>query len=140
MRTFKRALSLSYVTYSYIHLYINCPVMFVQVTVTHMRCFLRPMPEVTTTTPSFCFTWLGPPCPRVSLVHITYVCPSRGSSFSCLDMCARFSFIPWHVTQDLSHSKEIKDDKEYSHLCNLSFNHKCFIKRDFYFLKSHAKK
>ena len=27
--------------------------------------------------------------------------------------------------------QEIKDDKEFSHLCNHSFNHKCSIKYDF---------
>ena len=96
IRTFKRALSLSYVTYSYTHLYINYLVMSVQVTVTHMRRFPCPMPEVsiqprgplrpkvTTTTLSFCFTRLGPPRPRASLAHITYVCPGRSPSFRCL--------------------------------------------------------
>ena len=46
IKTFKRAISLSYVTYSYTHLYINYPIMYVQVTVTHMRRFPCPMLEV----------------------------------------------------------------------------------------------
>ena len=115
IRTFKRALSLSYVAYSCIHLYINCPVMSVQVIVTHIRRFSYPMPqvsirargplmpEVASATLSLCFTWLGPPSPWASLAHITHVFPSWGPSFSCLGTCVGVSFIPWHVTRDLSH-------------------------------------
>ena len=46
IRTFKRAHLPFYFIYSYIHLYINCLVMSVQVSVTYMRRFLRPMPKV----------------------------------------------------------------------------------------------
>ena len=46
IRTFNRDLLLFYVIYSYIHLYINCPVMFVKVIVRRMWHFPRPMHEV----------------------------------------------------------------------------------------------
>ena len=106
IRTFKRALSLCYVTYPYIHLYINFPVISVQVAVAHIQRFLHPTLEVSIR------AW-GPLMPEVTtatLVILFYLdrasMPSSefGPYHLCLSGLGPIFHLPRHVHRGFFHS------------------------------------
>ena len=115
IKTFKRSLLLFffYVTYSYIHLYINCLVMSAQVTVTRMRHFLYPMPEVSvrargplmpTVSPSSCFYLFRVSMPSGESDSYHLCLSELGPVFQLPQHVRPGFFNSWHMTRDLSHS------------------------------------